>query len=488
MSAGAEQSYKAAVYLEALEGRVPTGVAYSLTGAKPITVVLGRNGSGKSHLLRAVRDANSDCAIYIPPERGGELTPNIGQDGSAFDSRQRAGMTNNDTEPSYRRYAARGLREYYTSLADVVSRGKAGAVRPQELEALVEPLLPGFTVGIIPAPPHFRLTREGDDRPITDTSPLSSGESEMLTVGLDILAVAANWECGGQERRVLLVDEPDLHIHTDLQARFAAFLVTVARRFRLQLVVSTHNTAMAAAIGQFGGDEVGIAYLRPRPGKSQIHVMAMDAMRRDMTAVLGGHALMGPLFGAPILLVEGDDDYKVWSQVPRHGKVALAVVPGSGESIKKCQRALEAVFSSLMSEERTVGYALLDGDKAPPNPEDSNHPQRFVRFVQLACHECENLYLTDEVLKELGLDWSKACASLAQKADDYGNKAELLRSAAEWDRKAVDIKKVIKEISWILDEKRVDWALRVGQHIGREKPSGQLAEFLGEGLVAALWG
>ncbi len=54
---------------------------------------------------------------------------------------------------------------------------------------------------------------------------------------------------------------------------------------------------------------------------------------------------MGPLFGSPILLVEGDDDYRIWSQVPRHHIVNLAVIPSNGDEIKHYQKTLESIFS-----------------------------------------------------------------------------------------------------------------------------------------------
>jgi len=49
------------------------------------------------------------------------------------------------------------------------------------------------------------------------------------------------------------------------------------------------------------------------------------------------------------------------------------------------------------------------------------------------------------------------------------------------------VKHCIGEISKILDPKNVHWTIRVGSRIGRAKPTGQLADFLGGDLLASLW-
>ena len=195
---------------------------------------------------------------------------------------------------------------------------------------------------------------------------------------------------------------------------------------------------------------------------------------------------MGPLFAVPVMLVEGDDDYRVWIQVARSGQANISVLPCNGEEIKKYQRTLERVFSALSENIQVRGIALLDNDKSMPVPNPDNE-QKFVRFVRLNCAETENLYLADEVLIELGYDWSSALAKIISEADNYGNKSELLRNIGSVDRKSGDVKIIINEIAEILDPKKLLWSVRLGKIIGRSRPTGSLAEFLGEPLVNSLW-
>jgi hypothetical protein len=130
------------------------------------------------------------------------------------------------------------------------------------------------------------------------------------------------------------------------------------------------------------------------------------------------------LFGFPILL-EGDDDYRIWSEVPRHNVVKLSVLPCNGEEIHKYQKMLEKLFTSILdTSTKPSGHALLDGDKSKPQT-----AQNHVKYIQLNCSESENLYLTDEIMTSLNLDWNKACEKVIEKSTDYGNKQDFCKQS-----------------------------------------------------------
>lgn len=197
---------------------------------------------------------------------------------------------------------------------------------------------------------------------------------------------------------------------------------------------------------------------------------------------------MGPLFGVPLLLVEGDDDYRIWSQVPRHHVVSFSVLPSGGQQILSHQRTLERVLSALREPGAIrSGYALVDNDKGKPE-ENVETPQRHIGFIQLDCHESENLFVADEVLATLGLDWDQAQLKVQEEAGAFGAKEPDLRAVIGCDRRAHDLKSVIEQLSLILDPKRVHWTVRVAAVIGKNRPEGQIGEFLGEEVVTALWG
>jgi hypothetical protein len=158
-----------------------------------------------------------------------------------------------------------------------------------------------------------------------------------------------------------------------------------------------------------------------------------------------------------------------------------------GEEIKRYQRALENIFKCLREPgQPPCGFALIDGDKPKPQPSATN-TQDHIRFVQMNCHEAENLFLSDEVLSDLSTNWVDAAQRISERASEFGQKAQTLAGAESWDRQQVDVKDVIEQISYILDPKGVHWTSRVGRAIGRRRPEGQLAHFLGAEVLAALW-
>jgi energy-coupling factor transporter ATP-binding protein EcfA2 len=458
---------------------------WTLSKLTTITTLFGKNGSGKSRLLRAWRDQDNRRCHYIIPERIGALSFEPGYLNDETDGGRRSRSGQHNFTDSYRPRVVTRIQAYFMARGAV--RGKALPGDPSELETLLSTALPDFELILKAANPPYELRRRSNGQPVGDVNQLSSGEAQIATLALDIVTVAAIWDLENESPRLLLIDEPDAHIHPDLQVRFADFLVRVAEKFELQIVVATHSTTLLAALGQFGDTAASVVYLDQ--SKASFEAKPFSKEIKEIAACLGGHALMGPLFGAPLLLVEGDDDYRIWSQVPRYHHVSFSVIPTNGDEIKNYQKSLETILGALREPhpQMPAGYALLDGDKSLPKPSVAS-PQQHVRFVGLQCHESENLYLTDDVLRLLNTNWVAARTQIAARANEFGQKAAFLSTAENWDRKTVDIHDFIDQITQILDPKNVHWTLRVARALGSGRPSGQLLDFLGNALVDALWG
>lgn len=455
------------------------GGEWELTGLHPINLIFGRNGSGKSLLLRKLRDKDPTARHYIVPERSGEISFQAGLITEVIEATKRQGQSQGNFASNYREQIVTRIQGYYTRrgtkrVADIKHD-------PDDLLKAMSLILPDFAVRVKSESPFYDLRRSKDDGLVTSVSSLSSGESQLLSLGLDIVTIVGIWELDGQAKRILLVDEPDAHIHPDLQIKLADFLCHIERAFGVQVFVATHSTTLMAALGQFARDKLGILYLLPE--KKQLVSERYTQVAKELAALLGGHLLMGPLFGAPIMLVEGDDDYRVWVQVARSGKVNLCVLPCNGDEIKAYQRSLERMFAALSETAALRGFALVDGDKYPAGVPPAEH----VPFVRLNCHETENLYLCDEVLQDLGCDWVAASARIVAAAGNFGMKEPLLRALVTGDRRTMDIKAVIAQVAEILDPKQLLWTVRVGRVLGRGRPTGMLADFLGSDLVDRVW-
>jgi hypothetical protein len=288
------------------------------------------------------------------------------------------------------------------------------------------------------------------------------------------------------EFKTLLIDEPDAHIHPDIQMNFCKFISNIQRRFGLRIVIATHSLEIIGGLALHCPDQTGIAIVRPKD--SVVRAQKLNALRLDAFSALGGGVVMGRIFGSKILLVEGDDDHDMWSQAARHGIVDLTVVPcGGGSAVKRRQRLLENLFAGLRDPRPAkYGIALLDGDQSLPTASPTA-PQDYINFVRLNCRETENLILTDEVLAKVGLSWAAAKEKIETSTCDEGVKARLL--AIESDGRAqADLKALLPTLESVLFPNMGRWTRIVGNVLGSGRPEGQLLEFLGPTVVEALYG
>jgi predicted ATPase len=466
------------------------GDHWILSNLTDVNVIFGKNSSGKSLLLRALFDKLKGHSQYVSPERAGEVTYQQGiVDEELQESRRGSERRGRNQASRFRQESISRLGSLKMRIGDIGGRAKQTPDILGKIERDLASLVPDFKFSIIEESPYFKLERydyKKDQMTSVDPRQLSSGETETLTLALDILTICNLWELEEQNQRVLLIDEPDPHLHPDLQLSLAEFIVRIGREYKSQIFIATHSTTLLASLGQQRESGVGVIYLNN--AQEQQKLIKFNEYFQKLSICLGGHALMGPLFNAPLLLVEGDDDYQIWSHLPRNPNYghSLAVIPCEGDKIIQYQSTLEDLFKSLRSAEGSpLGYALIDGDKPLP----TNLRQDHIKFLQLQCREAENLYLTEEVLKKLGhTSWTEASNKIIEKASDYGEKVKALKNCESWDLKKEDIKDVIMPIAQILDQKGLLWTIRLGKLLGERKPEGQLAEFLGNDVIRAIWG
>lgn len=450
--------------------------SWRITHRTPITIIFGKNGSGKSLLLRGIRNQNNELNHYSVPERAGNISFQIQNVTSQLSGDQRASRANQNLYPEYRQDVISRIQAFLMKRGSV--RKTIDSESLTEIEKRIHDILPDFEFNITGSNPPYSLIRKNTEK-VTDVSQLSSGESELFALGLDLLLICNIWKFE-EKIGTLLIDEPDTHIHPDLQQRFAKFLVNLHETYQCPLIIATHSTTLLAALGFYGGNKTSVIYLDN--SKEEQKTIHFNKYLETIATCLGGHALMGPLFNFPLLLVEGDDDFRIWSELPRHSEVMISVIPCGGDEIYQYQKMLEKLFSSIVDSQSVSGFALLDGDKTIPEV-----PQNHIKFLKLNCHESENLYLTDENLGTMGLTWEKACRKVIEKSNEYGQKASDLKSIESWDRKKRDCKNVINEVAKILDERNLLWSQCLGKTLSKEKPTGQLAEFLGSSVVDTFW-
>jgi len=225
------------------------GETWELQNLSDVTVLFGKNGSGKSVLLRAWRDKYENNVHYVTPERTGEMDFQARYLQEELTPSGRRSSSSRNYAPDYRRRIIGRIQSYFLTRGDY--RGNdAAPVSPSEIEAFVNSLVTDFVVELVAAgTPPYKLQRVEDGGQIGSVDQLSSGEAQLVTIALDMLTIAAIWEIQSQEARVLLIDEQDAHIHPDLQTRFADFIFRITERFNLQIAIATHSTSLLSALG-----------------------------------------------------------------------------------------------------------------------------------------------------------------------------------------------------------------------------------------------
>ena len=176
------------------------------------------------------------------------------------------------------------------------------------------------------------MRTEGTKLNATD---ISSGESELISLGIEILMFSA--EIVGGKLNLLLLDEPDVHLHPDLQARLIQLLITLVEERDFMVVIATHSTAILGGLSDYPGATACFM----QAGMTNLTFETISDLHRRVLPVFGAHPLSNIFNQAPVLIVEGEDDQRVWQQAVRTSRNAIRLypVPCEGRRINDQVRA-----------------------------------------------------------------------------------------------------------------------------------------------------
>ena len=125
------------------------------------------------------------------------------------------------------------------------------------------------------------------------------------------------------------------------------------------VIIATHSTAIVGACESFPHARVGLM----KPGQSNIDFHQIDETYRRVLPIFGAHPLSNVFNRKPILLVEGEDDERIWQQAIRSSHSTLRLYPCAVESISQLsmhEEAAKGILSAVYENAR--GYSLRDGD------------------------------------------------------------------------------------------------------------------------------
>ena len=434
---------------------------YTLNNVNKINIILGKNGSGKSTLIRQVEQGLTSQegygkTKYITPERGGSLVYEAGiEQNLANDINWLSGQRRRNLTPNFRQQSVAQYRKLETLVLREFEQDQTKS-KFNPYVAKINSLLDNIEIKRHNT--AFKIFRKGTETEF-NAQAISSGESELISLGIECLIFTKELAESGQN--ILFLDEPDVHLHPDLQVRLMHFLKELVDENNFKVVIATHSTAILGALESY--TDTHLAFITF--DQKNLDFKAVSAVYKKVLPVFGAHPLSNFFNETPILLVEGEDDERIWQQVVRSSNGRIKIYPCSVDSVsnmndfeEEAQKIIQTVYDNAK------GYSLRDKDKGEETIDDL---LPIIR-MKLSCRSAENLLLTDEVLEFLGTNWNQ----LKQKIESWlGSNSEHPHYSAmndfktsSYDRKDHDIKEIRNDLMRIVGSSK-PWEVIVGQQI-----------------------
>lgn len=463
----------------------------SVTELRKINVLLGKNGCGKSTVLRQVEtsipadSAEWGVKRYVTPERGGALIyqANVEQQINNDQSNLRQTRLVNQYSQFREQSVVQFRKLELKVLRDLEAQTRTEGFQPQvdQINRLLD------NIEIRRSDTSFKIFRKGTEAEVVPAS-ISSGESELISLGIECLAFAE--ETDPSKQNLLCLDEPDVHLHPDLQARLVAFLVELVEEHRFTILLATHSTAMLGELSDYG--EAAIAFMKA--GDTSITFRPITEVLKKILPVFGAHPLSNVFNQAPVLLLEGEDDERLWQQAVRSANGVLKLYPvacGSVSEVGTYEQQVKAIADSIY--DGAVAFSLRDRDTGTEEIADTPP----IRRMKLRCRAAENLILSDEVLAAAGKTWAQAQSAiddwLAANAGHARHGTMQAFKDGGYDRMASDLKLLRVLLVGQMLESNKPWEVLVGQVIGQlDAPSAEapaetsILNFLGPKAVENL--
>ncbi|MBD2598287.1 AAA family ATPase [Nostoc spongiaeforme FACHB-130] len=462
---------------------------YNLKNLDKVNVILGKNGCGKSTALKKVEEYlvsehSYGKTKYITPERGGSLkyNPNIeiniNNNPNWLSSQLRQNQFRDFKEQSvfqFRKLELLSLRE----IEKDQNLRQDFSFTFQNIINLINKLLDN--VEIQREDSDFKIFSKVSGEQINPEN-ISSGESELISLGIECLVFAK--ECIKDKENFLLLDEPDVHLHPDLQVRLALFIKELVDTSNFRVILATHSTSLLGAFENY--PNISIEFLNA--GEMNLSFKKVNEIYKKILPVFGAHPLSNIFNEAPILLVEGEDDVRIWQQAIRTSQGRIRIFPCEVGSITKLNE-YEVEVSKIVNSiyDNATAFSLRDRDETDGEIIDISPVIR----MKLSCRAAENLLLSNDVLNRLKITWgeliSKIDTWIERNNDHQHYKYMLSFKNSNYPRKTFDLKEIRIDLMGIIGSNK-PWEIPIGQAIGELKISdnyteNSLQDYLGAKLV-----
>jgi energy-coupling factor transporter ATP-binding protein EcfA2 len=425
------------------------------------TVLIGKNGAGKSTLLRALNAGDRPNVRYVSPERGGTLKYDPNVDNNIFSNENWLKNTRQTNRfEQFREQSAAQFRSLETAiLREIEKQADKRADLTYTFDAILDQIN-----ALLPAIKMVRNDKGGFSIQTKSGAPLreadiSSGESELIALAIEVLVFSRQT----MANKILLLDEPDVHLHPDLQQRFTKFVEAVAVEHNTRVVIATHSTAIVGAFSKTA--DLQIVPVSER-SQTEFPSFKRSEICEGILPIFGAHPLSTAFNRSPIVLVEGDDDRRVFEQIVRSGGGKFALAPcvvGNVNELSEWENWLNQFLPVLY--DSPMAFSVRDLDDA--QQADIND-LAYVCRIRLNCYAIENLLLTDQALETHGFNADSFRVALQTRVDSLPNHkyAATLQALVDGfeNRRTLDIKDVRNLIVAELGSNK-PWEVLVGQLI-----------------------
>jgi energy-coupling factor transporter ATP-binding protein EcfA2 len=388
--------------MSALE--LSTAEGHVLSGLGRINVLLGKNGCGKSVLLRNVeafyRDGKQSEIRYLVPERTGNLEYDYGvQQNLTLDPNWLPGQRRSNVVTAFMQQSVGQFARMETLVLRRIEKDVELRLNPKynfdQYVARVNELLDHLEIRRTTTL-AFALHRKADGAS-AGPSALSSGEAQLIALGIECLAFQLDEKA--RVENILLIDEPDVHIHPDLQMRLMKFLARIVAESTTSIVIATHSTAILGALE--ANPDARVCFMRS--GDRALHFTPISHGLRKILPVFGAHPLSNVFNEMPLLLVEGSDEERIWQQAVRTSSGRIRLYPcecGGLPKMDAIEREADRIITSVYDD--GVAYSLRDRDEGNGTIGDLGAVKRY----RLQWRASENLLLTNDVLAHWRSSWT----------------------------------------------------------------------------------
>ncbi|SMO79411.1 AAA family ATPase [Fodinibius sediminis] len=461
---------------------------YSLENLGKVNVLLGKNGSGKSRLLRQFdeynfRNEQNINTKYITPERGGTLKhePNIERNMNN-DERWLPNQLRNNQYRQFRQQSVLQFRKLETLvLREIESDQQLRQNMDYTFDTIVESINNLLeNIWLKREGEDFEIYLQEEDRKIGEDQ-ISSGESEIISLSIESLVFQKEAKEGIEN--FLLFDEPDVHLHPDLQSKFARFLVDIFKEEPVKIIIATHSTALLSSLRD--SDDLKVGFIKA--GENRVEFESTNEIHRTILPIFGAHPLSNVFNESPIFLVEGEDDLRIWQQALRTSQGEINIHPCPVDSIVR-MNDYETLSRKILSTvyDNAVGYSLRDKDEVE---EEEIEDLGCIKRFRLSCRAAENLLLTDEVLERLNTSWEELRDNIfvwIENNEDHPHFDAMCNFRDnDFSRKETDLKDIRNDLMGLIGSNK-PWEIAIGQTIGLrdfENSDHSITNYLGNNLV-----